>query len=65
LLERAAVPSEVVPSRKLIVPVAVGPAGGCTFEMKVRLWPTIAGLPEEATEVEACWVAVGVVVLDG
>jgi len=52
LLERVAVPSEREPSRKLIVPVALVPAGGCTVAMKATLWPTIAGLADEETEVE-------------
>ena len=52
LLEMAAVPSEREPSRKLIVPVALVPAGGCTVAVKVMPWPTIAGLAEEETEVE-------------
>ena len=52
LLERATVPSEVVPSKKLTVPVALVPTGDCTVAVKVMLWPTIAGLADDVTEVE-------------
>jgi hypothetical protein len=43
LLARVAVPSELVPSTKVIVPVAVEPAGGCTVAVRATACPNVAG----------------------
>ncbi len=51
LLETVTVPKDVVPSRKVTVPVGVPPADGCTVTVKVTDWPNVAGFRLEATAV--------------
>ncbi len=50
--ESVPVPSAVVPSIKVTVPVGVPePEEGATVAVKVTLWPTIAGLGEAVSAV--------------
>jgi len=40
-LERAAVPSEMAPSSRVIVPVGVGPDAAVMATLKVKVWPAL------------------------
>jgi hypothetical protein len=51
LLARATLPSTVVPSRKLTLPLAVVPVDGCTVAVNVTACPTLTGFAEVATVV--------------
>jgi hypothetical protein len=51
LLETAAVPKDVVPSRNVTVPVALPPKAAWIAADKVTVWPKADGFALEATEV--------------
>ena len=52
LLDRVAVPSELLPSRKVTIPPAREPAGGCTLAVRVTACPNVAGFAFEAVTVD-------------
>lgn len=51
MFESVAVPSDVVPSRNVAVPVAVVPAGGWIVAVKTTDWPKADGFKFEAVVV--------------
>lgn len=51
LLETLAVPKDVVPSRKVIVPVALPPKAVCIVADSVPPWPKVDGFALELTVV--------------
>ena len=53
LLEIAVVPKDVVPSKKVTVPVGVPVPVGCTVAVKTTDWPNVAGFTFDATLVVA------------
>jgi hypothetical protein len=61
LLKSVAEPKELVPSRKVIVPVALPLYAGATLAVKVSDWPKAPGLAlEETVAVVEAWFTVSV-----